>query len=100
MLAGHAIKHAVAKANVDPAMVEDVFMGCGMPEGETGMNVGILSQFAVPQDTFAKMLWPVNSAQRHALGWPTGDDIRDNCEPILLLGPAVRGDGGAFHHGG
>ena len=39
MLAGHAIKHAVAKGGVDPAMVEDVFMGCGMPEGETGMNV-------------------------------------------------------------
>jgi acetyl-CoA C-acetyltransferase len=36
---GHAIKHAVQKAGVDPAMVEDVFMGCGMPEGETGMNV-------------------------------------------------------------
>ena len=29
----------MAKAGVDPAMVEDVFMGCGMPEGETGMNV-------------------------------------------------------------
>ena len=29
VLAGHAIKHAVAKAGVDPAMVEDVVMGCG-----------------------------------------------------------------------
>lgn len=38
-LAGHAIKAAIAKANIDPSMVEDVIMGCGMPEAETGMNV-------------------------------------------------------------
>lgn len=38
-LAGHAIKGAIAKANIDPALVDDVIMGCGMPEGSTGMNV-------------------------------------------------------------
>lgn len=38
-LGGHAIKSAVDKAGIDPAMVEDVIMGCGMPEGEAGMNV-------------------------------------------------------------
>lgn len=38
-LAGHAIKHSLAKAGVEPEAVEDVFMGCGMPEGATGMNV-------------------------------------------------------------
>jgi acetyl-CoA C-acetyltransferase len=39
-LAGHAIKHAVERAGLDPAEVEDVIVGCAMPEGATGQNVG------------------------------------------------------------
>ena len=38
-LGGHAIAHAVARAGVDPAEVEDVLMGCAMPEGATGGNI-------------------------------------------------------------
>jgi acetyl-CoA C-acetyltransferase len=38
-LAGHAIQHAVARAGVDPAEVEDVILGCAMPEGATGDNI-------------------------------------------------------------
>jgi acetyl-CoA C-acetyltransferase len=39
VMGGHAIKHAIAKAGIDPGEVEDVFMGCGMPEGATGNNI-------------------------------------------------------------
>ena len=39
VMGGHAIKHAIAKAKIDPAEVEDVYMGCAQPEGATGMNV-------------------------------------------------------------
>lgn len=39
-LAGHAIAHAVARAGVDPAEVEDVVLGVGLPEGATGNNLG------------------------------------------------------------
>ena len=38
-LAGHAIQHAIAKAGIDSAEVEDVVLGCGQPEGATGHNV-------------------------------------------------------------
>ncbi|MCR6645685.1 MAG: acetyl-CoA C-acyltransferase [Terricaulis sp.] len=38
-MAGHAIQHAVARAGVDPALIEDVVLGCGGPEGATGHNV-------------------------------------------------------------
>jgi acetyl-CoA C-acetyltransferase len=38
-LAGHAIKHAVERAKIDPKEVEDVVLGCGLPEGATGHNV-------------------------------------------------------------
>ncbi len=39
-LAGHVIAEAIARAHVDPAEVEDVILGCGLPEGATGHNIG------------------------------------------------------------
>ncbi len=38
-MAGHVIQHAVARAGLEGAEVEDVILGCGGPEGATGMNV-------------------------------------------------------------
>lgn len=38
-LGGHAIQHAVARAGIDAAEVEDVIMGCANPEGATGWNI-------------------------------------------------------------
>ena len=38
-LGGHAVQHAVARAGIDPAEVEDVIMGCATPEGATGANI-------------------------------------------------------------
>ena len=39
VMGGHALKSAIAKAGIDPGEVEDVIMGCGMPEGATGNNI-------------------------------------------------------------
>ena len=39
VMGGHAVKHAIARAGIEPGEVEDVFMGCGMPEGATGNNI-------------------------------------------------------------
>jgi acetyl-CoA C-acetyltransferase len=41
-MGGHAIRHAVQRAGLDPAEVEDVIMGCGTPEGDTGNNIARL----------------------------------------------------------
>ena len=38
-LAGHAVRHAVARAGIEPDEVEDVVLGCAMPEGGAGRNV-------------------------------------------------------------
>ena len=38
-LGGHAVQHAVARAGIDAAEVEDVIMGCATPEGATGANI-------------------------------------------------------------
>jgi acetyl-CoA C-acetyltransferase len=38
-LGAHVVQHAVSRAGVDPAEVEDVIMGCAHPEGATGANI-------------------------------------------------------------
>jgi acetyl-CoA C-acetyltransferase len=38
-LGGHAVKHAIARAGIDAAEVDDVIMGCALPEGATGNNI-------------------------------------------------------------
>ncbi len=45
-LAAHAIRHAVARAGVDPASVEDVVLGTAMAAGTAGMNLGRLAALA------------------------------------------------------
>jgi acetyl-CoA C-acetyltransferase len=42
-LGGHVVKHAVARAGIDPAEIDDVVMGCGLPERATGHNIARLS---------------------------------------------------------
>jgi acetyl-CoA C-acetyltransferase len=38
-LGGHAIRAAVERAGIDPAEIEDVLLGCALPEGATGGNI-------------------------------------------------------------
>ena len=38
-VAGHVIAHAVQRAGLEPGEVEDVILGCAMPEGATGQNI-------------------------------------------------------------
>jgi len=39
-MGGHVVQHAIERAHLEPAEVDDVLMGCAFPEGATGMNVG------------------------------------------------------------
>src|SRR5476649_1168806 len=39
VMGGHAVKYAIARAGIDPGDIEDVYMGCGFPEGATGNNI-------------------------------------------------------------
>ncbi|OYU72041.1 MAG: acetyl-CoA acetyltransferase, partial [Alphaproteobacteria bacterium PA3] len=39
VLGGHALQHAIARAGVDAAEIDDVILGSGMPEGATGFNI-------------------------------------------------------------
>ena len=39
-LAGHVVKTAAERANVEPKEIDDVIIGVGLPEGATGNNLG------------------------------------------------------------
>jgi len=43
VLGGHVIKHAVERAKIEPGEIEDLILGCGLPEGATGHNIARLS---------------------------------------------------------
>ncbi|MBE0625441.1 MAG: acetyl-CoA C-acyltransferase [Burkholderiales bacterium] len=38
-MGGHVVKHAIERAGIAAAEVEDVLMGCATPEGATGSNI-------------------------------------------------------------
>lgn len=38
-IAGHVIQHAVMRAGIESAEPDEVVLGCGMPEGATGLNI-------------------------------------------------------------
>ena len=42
-LGGHAIRHAVQRAGLEPGEVEDVVMGCALPQGSQGSNIARLT---------------------------------------------------------
>ncbi|OGA15887.1 MAG: acetyl-CoA acetyltransferase [Betaproteobacteria bacterium RIFCSPLOWO2_02_FULL_63_19] len=38
-MGGHVVKHAMERARLEPQQVEDVIIGCALPEGATGWNI-------------------------------------------------------------
>jgi acetyl-CoA C-acetyltransferase len=38
-LGGHVVRHAIGRARLDPAEIDDVMIGCAFPEGATGWNI-------------------------------------------------------------
>ena len=38
-MGGHVVKAAIERAKVDPGEVEDIILGCALPEGATGGNI-------------------------------------------------------------
>ncbi|MDH3336483.1 MAG: acetyl-CoA C-acyltransferase [Gammaproteobacteria bacterium] len=46
VLGAHVVRHAVERAGVDPAEVDDVILGLAAPQGTQGYNIGRLSAVA------------------------------------------------------
>lgn len=45
VLAGHAVRHAVARAGVDGAEIDDVILGCAAQQGSQAYNIGRLATY-------------------------------------------------------
>ena len=55
-LGGHAVQHAIQRAGIEAAEVDDVIMGCANPEGATGANICLLYTSPSPRDaTLSRM---------------------------------------------
>ena len=45
-LGAHSLKHAVDRAGIDPAELDDVIMGCAQPQGTQAYNIGRMTVMA------------------------------------------------------
>ena len=76
-MAAHVIKAAIERVpGLKKEDIEDVVLGCAMPEGEQGMNVARIAG---------------------AAGRPAGHRVRHDRQPLLLVGRAVHRHGGPGH---
>ncbi len=88
VMAGHAIAHAVARAGIEPGEVEDVVLGCGMPEGTTGKNIARLSTIraGLPVTTAATTVNRLCSSGLQAIALA--------CQRVMLDGVPIAVAGG------
>lgn len=68
-LAAHVIKVAVERAGIKPETVEDVVLGCAMPEAEQGMNVARIASImaGLPNESSAATVNRFCSSGLHAV---------------------------------
>ena len=76
-LGGHVVRHAIERARIEAAEVDDILIGCAFPEGATGSNI----------------------ARQIALraGCPVSVPGHDR-QPLLLVGTADHRAGGTARH--
>ena len=79
-MGAHAIRHAVSRANIDGAEVEDVILGCAMQEGTTGLNVARRAALVAGL--------PVTAA-----GTTIDRQCSSGLQSMALLANAIRNDG-------
>ncbi len=87
VLASHAIRHAVDRAGVEVDEVEDVILGCGLPEGATGWNVARMATIraGLPVATSAMTINRFCSSGMQAIAFAAQRVINDRV-PIAVAG--------------
>ena len=86
-LGGHAVQHAVARAGIDPAEVEDVIMGGTFGEGTTGGNVArqIALRAGLPVSTGGMTLNRFCSSGLQTIALAAQRVMTEGC-PVLVAG--------------
>jgi acetyl-CoA acyltransferase len=84
----HVLRAVVAQApGIDPARIEDVVIGCAMPEGEQGMNVARIGALlaGIPETTAAQTINRFCSSGLQAVAL-AADRIRLGDADLMLAG--------------
>jgi len=86
-LAGHVIRHAVARAGIAADEIDDVILGCGYPEGATGNNIARQATLlaGLPVSTSAMTVNRFCSSGMQAVGLAAQRVIVDGV-PIIVAG--------------
>ena len=86
-LAGHALRHAIERASVDPAEIEDVVLGSAHPEGATGFNIGRNAAMAAgcPSSTAGMTVNRYCSSGLQAIAIAAGRVVNEGV-PIMAAG--------------
>ncbi len=84
-LGGHAVKHAVERAGLEPAEVDDVLMGCAMPQGTQGQNIArqIALAAGLPVTTAAMTVDRQCSSGMMAIALAAKTVVADNVDIIV-----------------
>ena len=87
VLAAHAIRHAVERAGVEPGEVEDVVLGCGLPEGATGHNVARMAAIraGLPVTTAGTTINRFCSSGLQAISFAAQRVVTDRV-PVMVAG--------------
>lgn len=87
VLAGHALNHAISRAGIDPADIEDFILGVGMPEGATGFNIprNAAIKAGCPVTTSGVTVNRYCSSGLQAIAF-AANRIRDDGVPVMAAG--------------
>ena len=87
-MAAHAITHALARAEVEAGEVQDVILGCALPQGTTGYNVGRTSALAagMPVEVPGMTVDRQCSSGMIAIGIAAGQILHDGLDVVVAGG--------------
>ena len=87
-LGGHAVRHAVQRAGLEPAEVDDVIMGCAMPQGTQGQNIArqIALSAGLPVTTAGMTVDRQCSSGMMAIALAAKTVVADNVDIIVAGG--------------
>ena len=87
-LGGHVVRHAVERAGLDPAEIEEVVLGCADPEGATGGNIArqAMLRAGVPSSASAMTVNRFCSSGLQAIGIAANRVVLDGVQVAVAGG--------------
>ena len=108
-LAAFSVRAAVERSGVDPAMIEDLILGCGNPDGFQGRNLGrqAVLRAELPLTIAGTTITRYCASGLQAIAAATGRIVAEGVDAMIAGGTTSRlgvslhtGAGGRPHRGG